>query len=60
MRPNIELLKEHFFHEGKLTEPQAMFILEQTTALLKTEPNMLRISGPATGERTLPVYIPQL
>ncbi len=49
LKPNVELLKDHFLHEGRLTEPQAMFILEQTTALMRTEPNMLHVASPVTG-----------
>lgn len=48
-RPNVENLKDHFLHEGRLTESQALFILDQTTTLLKQEPNMLPIDGPVTG-----------
>ncbi|THH01606.1 hypothetical protein EW026_g1105 [Hermanssonia centrifuga] len=48
LKPNVELLKDHFLHEGRLTEPQAMFILEQTTALMRTEPNMLHVASPVT------------
>lgn len=51
IKPNVDLLKVHFFHEGRLTEQQALFILNEATALLSKEPNMLRISGPATGRR---------
>ncbi|KAI0794857.1 Metallo-dependent phosphatase [Abortiporus biennis] len=47
-KPNLELLKDHFYHEGRLTEAQAMFILEQTTDLLSKEPNMLKVEGPVT------------
>ncbi|KZT64672.1 hypothetical protein DAEQUDRAFT_601089 [Daedalea quercina L-15889] len=47
-RPNVKVLRDHFFNEGRLTEPQALFILEQTTTLLTQEPNMLQIDGPVT------------
>jgi len=47
-RPNHNLLREHFFNEGRLTEQQALFILEQTTALMSQEPNMLHVQGPVT------------
>ena len=43
------MLRDHFFHEGRLTEAQALFILEQATELMKSEPNMLRINGPVVG-----------
>ncbi|CAL1710690.1 unnamed protein product [Somion occarium] len=48
LKPNVDLLKDHFLHEGRLTESQALFILEQTTDAMKSEPNMLRINGPVT------------
>ena len=49
-RPNVRLLRDHFFNEGRLTEQQAIWILDQTTTLLTQEPNMLQIDGPVTGE----------
>nr|VWO95652.1 Methyltransf_2 domain-containing protein [Ganoderma boninense] len=39
-RPNVELLREHFFHEGRLSHDQAMFILDQATDLMTREPNL--------------------
>ena len=48
-RPNPELVKDHFLHEGRLTEEQALFILNETTELMRREPNMLVLSGPITG-----------
>jgi serine/threonine-protein phosphatase 2B catalytic subunit len=47
-RPNADFLKDHFFREGRLTEAQALFILEEATDILSREPNMLEISGPVT------------
>lgn len=49
-RPNVRLLRDHFFNEGRLTEQQALWILDQATTLLTQEPNMLQIDGPVTGE----------
>ncbi|KZT06625.1 Metallo-dependent phosphatase [Laetiporus sulphureus 93-53] len=46
--PNINLLRHHFLNEGRLTEQQALFILEQTTTLLSHEPNVLHVDGPVT------------
>ncbi|PIL27181.1 hypothetical protein GSI_10323 [Ganoderma sinense ZZ0214-1] len=40
-RPNVELLREHFFHEGRLSHDQAMFILDQATDLMTREPNLV-------------------
>jgi serine/threonine-protein phosphatase 2B catalytic subunit len=48
-KPNPEFLREHFIHEGRLTEAQALAILRQCTDMLTTEPNMLRVKGPVTG-----------
>ncbi|THH29331.1 hypothetical protein EUX98_g4858 [Antrodiella citrinella] len=48
LKPNVRMLRNHFFREGRLTEEQALFILERTTALMSQEPNMLRIKGPVT------------
>ncbi|KAK7689526.1 hypothetical protein QCA50_007318 [Cerrena zonata] len=46
LKPNVDMLRDHFFHEGRLTEQQALFILEQTTEVMRTEPNLLRMNGP--------------
>jgi serine/threonine-protein phosphatase 2B catalytic subunit len=48
-KPNPEFLREHFIHEGRLTEDQALAILKQCTDMLTAEPNMLRVKGPVTG-----------
>jgi serine/threonine-protein phosphatase 2B catalytic subunit len=47
-RPNADFLKDHFFREGRLTEEQALFILEEATDILSQEQNMLEINGPVT------------
>ncbi|KAI0368493.1 Metallo-dependent phosphatase [Pilatotrama ljubarskyi] len=47
-RPNVEYLKRHFFHEGRISHEQAMFILEQATDLMSREPNLLQVPGPVT------------
>lgn len=47
-RPDTTFLKDHFFREGRLTEAQALFILEEATEILSREPNMLEVSGPVT------------
>ncbi|OCH84076.1 Metallo-dependent phosphatase, partial [Obba rivulosa] len=48
LRPNVELLKNHFLQEGRLTEQQAHFILNQTAELMEREPNMLEVQSPVT------------
>ncbi|KAL5504839.1 hypothetical protein ACEPAH_7502 [Sanghuangporus vaninii] len=47
-RPNAEFLKNHFFREGRLTEEQALFILQETKNLLSKEENLLSVQGPIT------------
>jgi serine/threonine-protein phosphatase 2B catalytic subunit len=49
MKPNPELLKDHLFNEGRLTEDQALFILEAATEVMSREPNMVNLTGPITG-----------
>ena len=48
-KPNADFLREHFLHEGRLTEIQALTILRQATDLLTTEPNVLKVKSPVTG-----------
>lgn len=47
--PDINFLKDHFFHEGRLTENQALYILEKGKDLLAQENNLLQIPAPVTG-----------
>ena len=47
-KPNLQFLKQHFYREGRLTEDQAFWIIEQGTALLKSEPNLLEMDAPIT------------
>jgi len=48
-KPDIAFLKNHFYREGRLTDDQALFIIERATELLRQEPNMLEIDAPITG-----------
>ena len=48
-KPNPELVKDHFFHEGRLTEAQTLFILDNATELMRREPNLVAINSPVTG-----------
>lgn len=52
LKPNTTFLKEHFFREGRLADDQALFILEQATAILKQEPNMIAVEPPVTSKHT--------
>ena len=49
IRPNVDLLKKHFFHEGRLSHSQALWILEQATDLMSREANLIHVSGPVIG-----------
>ena len=48
-KPDIAFLKNHFYREGRLTEEQALWIIEQGTELLKKESNVLDVEAPITG-----------
>lgn len=47
-KPDIAFLKNHFYREGRLTEKQALFILEKGGELLRQEPNLLEVDAPIT------------
>lgn len=49
--PDIKFLKDHFYREGRLTEEQAIYILQKGTEILKAEPNLLEVGAPITGKR---------
>ncbi|KAG5638517.1 hypothetical protein H0H81_012154 [Sphagnurus paluster] len=57
--PNHKYLKKHFFDEGRVTEKQALFILERTTALMRQEPNLLVVKSPVTSECIWCIHINQ-
>ncbi|CUM47123.1 uncharacterized protein AC631_03508 [Debaryomyces fabryi] len=46
--PNCEFLKNHFIHEGRLHEEQAIRILRDASDLLASEPNLLDVPAPVT------------
>jgi serine/threonine-protein phosphatase 2B catalytic subunit len=48
-KPDIAFLKNHFYREGRVSEVQAMWILEEGTKMLKKEPNVLQVDAPITG-----------
>jgi hypothetical protein len=48
-RPDIAFLKNHFYREGRISEEQAIFILQKGTELLRQEPNLLEVDAPITG-----------
>ncbi|KAG0299170.1 3',5'-cyclic-nucleotide phosphodiesterase (PDEase) (3':5'-CNP) [Dissophora globulifera] len=47
-RPDIAFLKNHFYREGRISEEQAIYILQKGTELLKKEPNLLEVDAPIT------------
>ncbi|PFH47718.1 hypothetical protein AMATHDRAFT_67055 [Amanita thiersii Skay4041] len=47
-KPDIAFLKNHFYREGRLTEEQALWIIEKGTELLREEPNVLEVEAPIT------------
>ncbi|CAN6603874.1 serine/threonine-protein phosphatase 2B catalytic subunit A2 [Trichomonascus vanleenenianus] len=47
-KPNLAFLKNHLYKEGRLTEQQALFIINGTTELLRQEPNLLDVDAPVT------------
>ncbi|EMD34648.1 hypothetical protein CERSUDRAFT_116822 [Gelatoporia subvermispora B] len=47
-KPDVAFLKNHFYREGRVTEEQALFILEKGTELLRAEPNLLYVDAPVT------------
>jgi hypothetical protein len=50
-KPDIAFLKNHFYREGRLTEDQALYILEKASDVLAAEPNLLMVDAPITGAR---------
>ena len=53
--PRTLFLKAHFFEEGRLTERQALLILEEATRIFSLEPNLLEIFGNTAGSSFLSV-----
>lgn len=48
-KPDLSFLKNHLYREGRLTEEQALYIIDTATAVLREEPNVLDIDAPITG-----------
>ena len=48
-KPDVAFLKNHFYREGRLSEEQAMYILDEATKILHSEPNVLSVDAPITG-----------
>ncbi|KAF8498274.1 Metallo-dependent phosphatase-like protein [Gautieria morchelliformis] len=47
-RPSLSFLKDHFHSEGRLTEEQALYILNATTLILEREPNLVKVGDGVT------------
>ncbi|KAF8067748.1 serine/threonine-protein phosphatase 2B catalytic subunit A1 [Lyophyllum atratum] len=47
-KPDIAFLKNHFYREGRLSEEQALWILETATEVLRKEGNVLQVDAPIT------------
>lgn len=47
-KPNLQFLKQHLYREGRLTEEQALYIINKGTELLRSEPNLLEMDAPIT------------
>lgn len=47
-KPDLAFLKEHLFCEGRLTDQQALYIINETTKILAQEPNLLDVDAPVT------------
>ncbi|KZV99240.1 Metallo-dependent phosphatase [Exidia glandulosa HHB12029] len=47
-KPDVVFLKNHFYREGRLTEEQALYIIDKATAVLRAEPNVLDVDAPLT------------
>ena len=47
-KPNLAFLKQHSCREGRLTEDQALFIINEGAKLLRAEPNLLEMDAPIT------------
>lgn len=54
-KPDVAFLKNHFYREGRLSEDQALFIIEKGTEILRSEPNLLHVDAPVTGTHSLNV-----
>ena len=55
--PNLQFLKEHFYHEGRLSEEQAIYIINKGTEIFKQEPNLLHLAAPITGKSIFFFYL---
>lgn len=48
-KPKIENLKQHLIKEGRVHPDHIIEIVQQAKAILKNEPNLLKLQDPITG-----------
>ncbi|KAJ3224388.1 3',5'-cyclic-nucleotide phosphodiesterase (PDEase) (3':5'-CNP) [Chytriomyces hyalinus] len=47
-KPDLAFLRSHFLREGRLSEEQALLIINKGTEILKKEPTLLDVAAPIT------------
>jgi serine/threonine-protein phosphatase 2B catalytic subunit len=47
-KPNLQFLKQHPHREGRLIKEQALWIIQEGTQILRSEPNLLEMDAPIT------------
>lgn len=47
--PDLDFLKRHLYREGRLSEEQAIYIINKASDIFKQEPNLLHVAAPITG-----------
>ncbi|CAI7662457.1 unnamed protein product [Penicillium crustosum] len=47
-KPNLQFLRQHLYREGRLTEDQALWIINAGSEILRSEPNLLEMDAPLT------------
>jgi len=50
VKPDVVFLRRHFHGEGKLSESQAIWILEKAAEIFQAEPNVLDVEAPVTSK----------
>ncbi|KAG8836075.1 Serine/threonine-protein phosphatase 2B catalytic subunit alpha [Serendipita sp. 399] len=50
-KPDSAFLRRHFYHEGRLEERHALWILQEASRLMRMEKNVLQVTSPVTSRR---------